>query len=63
MSIVAMLAYDYYFIPPANTFNIDDPQDWVALFAFLVTALVGSQLATRARRRAEEASSDEETSS
>jgi two-component system, OmpR family, sensor histidine kinase KdpD len=54
MCIAATLAYDYYFIPPANTFNIDNPQDWVALFAFLVTALVGSQLAARARRRAEE---------
>jgi len=55
MCIVATLAYDYYFLPPAGTFNIDDPQDWVALLAFIVTAVIGSHLATRARRRAEEA--------
>jgi len=55
MCIAATLAYDYYFLPPAGTFNINDPQDWVALFAFLVTAVIGTQLATRARKRADEA--------
>lgn len=53
--IAATLTYDYYFLPPVGTFNIDDPQDWVALFAFLVTALVGSELAARARKRTQEA--------
>jgi len=55
MCIVATLAYDYYFLPPEGTLNISDPQDWVALFAFLVTAVIGSHLATKARKRAEEA--------
>jgi two-component system sensor histidine kinase KdpD len=55
MCILATLAYDYYFLPPEGTFNISDPQDWVALFAFLVTAIIGSHLVTRARKRAEEA--------
>lgn len=55
MSVVAMLAFNYYFLPPIGTFTIADPQNWVALFAFLATSLIASQLSTRARREAEEA--------
>jgi two-component system, OmpR family, sensor histidine kinase KdpD len=50
--IVAALAFDYYFLPPIDTFRIADPRNWVAVFAFLVTAGVASELADRARRRA-----------
>lgn len=55
MSIEAMLAFNYFFLPPVRKLTIYDPQNWVALFAFLVTAIVGSQLSTRARIKAEEA--------
>src|SRR4029077_174872 len=40
----------YFFLPPIGTFNISDPQNWVALFAFLVTAVTASELSERARR-------------
>ena len=55
MSIVAVLAFNYYFLPPVGTFTIADPQNWVALFAFLVTAITGSQLSSRIRKEADEA--------
>src|ERR1051325_9535326 len=55
MSIVAMLAFNFYFFPPFGTFTVADKQNWVALFAFLVTSLVASQLSTRAMREAQEA--------
>lgn len=55
MSVAAMLAFNYYFLPPIGTLTIADPQNWVALFAFLATSLIASQLAARARREAEEA--------
>jgi two-component system sensor histidine kinase KdpD len=55
MSVAATLAYNYYFLPPVGTLTIADPQNWVALFAFLVTAVAGSQLSSRARQEAEEA--------
>lgn len=55
MSVAATLAYDYFFIPPVNTWNITDYRDWVALSAFLVTSLVGSTLSARARRQTKEA--------
>lgn len=53
MSISAMLLFNYYFIPPIRTFNIADPQNWVALGAFLTTSIVGSQLSARIRQEAE----------
>jgi two-component system sensor histidine kinase KdpD len=55
MSVAAMLAFNFYFLPPIGTFTIADPQNWVALFAFLATSLIASQLSTRMRREAEEA--------
>ncbi len=54
MSVAAMLAFNYYFLPPFGTLTIADPQNWVALFTFLATALIASQLSARARREAEE---------
>jgi len=54
-SVVAVLGFNYHFLPPIGTFTIQDPQNWVALFAFLVTAVTASQLSARARRRAAEA--------
>jgi two-component system sensor histidine kinase KdpD len=55
MSVAAMLAFNFFFLPPVGTFTIADPQNWVALFAFLVTAIVGSQLSVRIRREADAA--------
>jgi len=57
MSVTAMLAFNYYFLPPVGTFTIADPQNWVALAAFLVTSIVGSQLSARIRKEADEANS------
>ncbi len=54
-SILSTLAYNYYFLPPIYTFTVADTRNWVALFAFLVTAIIASQLAERARRQTEKA--------
>jgi two-component system sensor histidine kinase KdpD len=51
-SIAATLAFNFFFFPPANTFTIEDPQNWVALFAFLATSLLASRLSAAAKRRA-----------
>jgi two-component system sensor histidine kinase KdpD len=51
MSVAAAMVYDYYFIPPADQWNITDPQNWIALVAFVITALVGSTLSVAARRQ------------
>ena len=52
LSVFATLAYNFFFLPPVGTFTIADPQNWVSLFAFLITAVIASQLAERARREA-----------
>lgn len=52
VALVATAAVNFSFLPPIGTFTIADPQNWVALLAFLVTALVASNLAERARREA-----------
>ena len=53
MSIAAMLAFNYFFLPPVGTLTVADPQNWVALFAFLVTSITGSRLSSRIRREAD----------
>ncbi|PYT74582.1 MAG: sensor histidine kinase, partial [Acidobacteria bacterium] len=55
MSVVAMLAFNYYFLPPVRTLTIADPQNWVALLAFLITSITGSRLSSRIRKEADEA--------
>ena len=55
MSFVAALAFNFFFLPPVGTFTIADTQNWVALLAFLVTAVVSSNLSERVRREAREA--------
>ena len=52
ISILATLAYNFFFLPPVGTFTIADSQNWIALGAFLLTAIIASQLAERARREA-----------
>ncbi len=54
-SVIAVLAFNFFFLPPVGTFTIADPQNWVALAAFLITATTASQLSSRAQRRAAEA--------
>jgi two-component system sensor histidine kinase KdpD len=54
-SVVAVLGFNYYFLEPVGRFTIDDPQNWVAFVAFLVTAVTASQLSAYARRRTAEA--------
>ena len=55
MSVAAMVSFNYFFLPPVGTLTITDPQNWVALFAFLVTSITGSQLSSRIRKQADEA--------
>ena len=55
IAIIATAAFNFFFLPPVGTFTIADPQNWIALAAFLVTAVVASDLAERARRQAEQA--------
>jgi K+-sensing histidine kinase KdpD len=54
-SVIALLSFDFFFIPPYHTLTIGSPQDWVAFAAFIITALTVGQLSSRAKERAAEA--------
>ena len=54
-SVLAAFCFNFFFLPPFGTLHISEPENWVALAAFLLTAVVAGQLSTRARHRAEEA--------
>jgi K+-sensing histidine kinase KdpD len=54
-SVVAMLGYNFFFLPPILSLTITDPQNWVALAAFSVTAFVTGQLSAKAKERTVEA--------
>jgi two-component system sensor histidine kinase KdpD len=55
VSITSLLVFNFFFLPPVYTFTLKDSESWVALAVYLVTAVVVSELAARARRRATEA--------
>jgi two-component system, OmpR family, sensor histidine kinase KdpD len=55
VAVIATLAFNYFILPPIGTFAIADPQNWVALFAFLITAITASELSERAGREARNA--------
>ena len=52
VSIASMLAFNWFFLPPVHTFTLADSENWFALAVYLATAVVVSELAARARRRA-----------
>ena len=54
-SVVGVIALNYKFLPPVGTFIIADPQNWVALSVFLMTAIVASHLSASVREQATEA--------
>jgi len=54
LSFASTIVFNFFFLPPFFRFTISDPQNWVGLFAFLLTALVAGNLSERVRREAEE---------
>jgi len=55
VSLAACACLDYFFYPPVRQFTIADPQDWVALGAFEVSALIVSRLSSREKLQSREA--------
>lgn len=55
MSALATVALNYFFLPPVGQLTVADPQNWVALAAFLITAVTASRLSDYARAEARDA--------
>ena len=53
-SLLGVLSFNFFFLPPLYTFNISDSQNWIAFGAFFVTAIIAGQLSSYARKQTEE---------
>ena len=56
-SLLGVVCFNLFYLPPGGRLSIEDPDNWVAHFAFLVTAVTAGQLWARAKRQAQEAES------
>jgi two-component system sensor histidine kinase KdpD len=54
-SVEAFLLWDWFFVQPYHTLDVEQPQEWVSLGTFLVVAVVAGQAFARQRRQAVEA--------
>lgn len=54
-SLLGVVCFNLFYLPPVGRLSIDDPDNWIALSAFLLTAVTAGQLSAHAKRRAEEA--------
>ena len=54
-AIAAMIAFNFFFLAPVHTLTLADGRNWAALGVYVVSAVIASELAARARRRAAEA--------
>lgn len=52
LSLVSSAVLNFFFLPPELALTIRDNRNWIALGAFLLTGIVASQLAEKARREA-----------
>ncbi len=54
-SLLAFVIFDWFFVLPIHQLTVSDPEEWVSLLFFLLTATVTGQLAAGQRQRAQEA--------
>jgi len=54
-AVVAFLSFDYFIVPPLYTFAVYRSEEWIALFIFLIVAMLTGQLGVTLRERAEQA--------
>ena len=55
VAIASMLVFNFFFLAPLHTLDLTDRRNWLALAVYLTTAVVVGGLASRSRRRHEEA--------
>src|SRR5690349_13702931 len=54
-SLIASLAYNFFFLPPIYTFTITDPTNVIAFLFFMLIAILVSNVAARVRAQADTA--------
>lgn len=58
--LLAVVALNYFFIPPRGTFQVDSSENLIALFSLLILALVINRLATHLRQETATAHKNEQ---
>jgi two-component system sensor histidine kinase KdpD len=48
-AVLSVLAYNFFFLPPLYTFTVADPENVLALFFFLIVAVIVSNLTAKTR--------------
>ncbi len=56
-SVAATVCYNFFFLPPIDTFTISDPENLLALLVFLITSIFASRSSDRIREESREAKS------
>jgi two-component system sensor histidine kinase KdpD len=60
-AVLAFFSWNFFFLPPYDTFIVHDPQDWLSLFVFLaVAAIMGMQTGRLREREAEALAREQE---
>jgi two-component system sensor histidine kinase KdpD len=59
-ALAGTLSYNFFFFPPTRTLRVEDPENWIALAAFLLTSLLANRLLVRERVQAESARTSRE---
>lgn len=59
-AVLCAVCFDYFFLPPVHTFQLEGAQAWVAMVSFALSCLVVSRLAERARKQTVRAQRREE---
>jgi two-component system, OmpR family, sensor histidine kinase KdpD len=62
-SILSVLVYDFFFVPPVLTFSVDASRDVLALVIYFIAAVLTSNLAARMREQADAARRREDRTS
>ena len=52
-TVVSVLSYNFFFLPPLYTFTIADPNNWLSFAVLLFVAVIAGNLASRVRAQAD----------
>src|SRR4051812_46311050 len=55
MATLSSVSFEFFFLPPYQTFSLAGTEQWIAMLAFVASCVVVSRVAERARRPTEEA--------
>ncbi len=55
LAVFTSFLFDYFFLPPLHTFGLSGFQAWLAMISFVVSCVIVSRVAERARRQTQQA--------